>query len=134
MSLFHVQYPPEISRMSELAWRKSPEGYMIAVNRELVTVSQDLRGDWQIRGQINGKPVQGTAQNLPGAMNMADRAIIDNGGVRTLLKREQRWHNDSPTPKQVSLCRLLKIQIPPNATKGTVSHAIDQKMNQRRTA
>ena len=33
--LFQPSYPPEISRLSELAWRKSAEGYCIAVNRDL---------------------------------------------------------------------------------------------------
>lgn len=134
VKLFTVQYPPEIKQLSELAWRKSADGYQIAVNRELVTVSQDLRGEWQIRGRVGDHQAEFSAQNLAGAFNIADRFIVDNGGVKTLLKRDVRWHNDSPTDKQIALCRILKIQIPPNATKGMVSYAIDQKRAMQREA
>ena len=134
ISLFQVNYPPEISRMSELAWRKSAEGYMLAVNRDLVTVAQDLRGDWQIRGRIGEHVAEFSAQNLPGAMNLADKFVVDSGGVRTLLKRDVRWHNDAPTSKQLSLCHILKIDVPPGANKGQVSAAIDAKRAQMRSA
>lgn len=130
LALFRPNYPPEIARMSDLSWRKSTDGYMISVNRELVTVTQDLRGDWQIRGKLGEAIAEFSAQNLPGALNAADKFIIDNGGIRTLLKRDARWHDDKPTPKQLSLCRILKIEIPVGATKGMVSHAIDRKRAQ----
>ena len=129
-ALFHPNYPPEIARMSEFAWRKSADGYMITVNRDLVTVVQDLRGDWMVRGKIGDKLAEFSAQNLPGALNLADRWIQDSGGVGTLLKREARWHNDPPTPAQLWKCKQLKIDVPPNATKGQVSHAIDARMRQ----
>ena len=129
-ALFHPDYPPEIERMSEFAWRKSSDGYMITVNRELVTVTQDLRGDWQVHGKIGEHVAEFSAQNLPGALNLADKWIQDSGGVKTLLKREARWHNDPPTPAQLGLCRKLRIDVPPNATKGQISHAIDARMRQ----
>jgi hypothetical protein len=133
LELFKVNYPPEIARMSEFAWRKSAEGYMLAFNRDLVTVAQDLRGDWQIRGRIGEHVAELSAQNLPGAMNLADKFVVDSGGVRTLLKRDVRWHNDAPTSKQLSLCHILKIDVPPGATKGQVSAAIDAKRAQLRS-
>lgn len=133
-SLFHIAYPPEVKQLSEFAWRKSADGYMIAVNRELVTVSQDLRGDWIVRGAVNGHKVELAAQNLAGAFNQADRAIVDCGGVTTLLKRDVRWHNDDPTDKQRYLCKILGITIPQGATKGSVSVAIDAKRAQQRRA
>jgi ATP-dependent helicase IRC3 len=133
ISLFQVNYPPEIARMSEFAWRKSAEGYMLAFNRDVVNVAQDLRGDWQIRGRIGEHVAEFSAQNLPGAMNLADKFVVDSGGVRTLLKRDVRWHNDAPTSKQLSLCHILKIDVPPGATKGQVSAAIDAKRAQLRS-
>ena len=132
ISLFQVNYPPEVSHISELAWRKSAEGYMLAVNRDLVTVTQDLRGDWQVRGKIGDHMAEISAQNLPGAMNLADKFVLDSGGVKTLLKRDVGWHNDPPTTKQLSLCRILKIEVPPGANKGQVSAAIDARMAQNR--
>lgn len=135
IQLFEVKYPPEIARLSELAWRKSADGYMLSVNRDLVTIHQDLRGDWMIRGKVGEQKVDMTAQNLPGAMNIADRFVLDHGGIRAILSRDRKWHGDPPTEKQLALCRILKMVVPPGATKGQVSAAIDQKrMQQARRA
>jgi ATP-dependent helicase IRC3 len=134
ISLFAVSYPPELARLSELAWRKSGDGYMLAVNRDLVTIAQDLRGDWQINGRIGDAVAELSAQNLPGAMNLADRFILDHGGIKPVLTRDSRWRGDPPTEKQLGLCRVLKIQVPAGATKGQVSAAIDQKRIQMRQA
>lgn len=127
ISLFSVQYPPEVSRLSELAWRKSPDGYAIAVNRDLVTVTKDLREEWQVRGRVGDKVAEFSAQNLAGAMNLADKWIIDSGGIETYLKRDARWKGEPPTEKQIRLARILGLTVPPGATKGQVSSAIDAK-------
>ena len=130
--LFTVSYPPEISKLSELAWRKSTEGYILAVNRDLVTVTQDLRGDYVVRGRIGDKVAEIRAQNLAGAFNAADKFILDSGGVKGYLVRDARWKQDSPTPAQMGMCRHLKITPPPGSTKGMVSAAIDAAMLKRR--
>jgi hypothetical protein len=127
VALFTVHYPPELSRLSELGWRKAAEGYVLTVNRDLVTIRQDLRGDWMIRGKVGESVVDLTAQNLAGAMNQADKFVLDHGGIRAILARDRKWHGDPPTDKQLALCRILKLVVPPNATKGMVSAAIDQK-------
>lgn len=134
ISLFQTNHPPEIARLSELAWRKSAEGYCLAVNRDLVQVTQDLRGDWAVKGRVGEAVADFTAQNLPGAMNVADRFILDNGGIKPLLDREARWRTrpDPPSEKQIGLCRILRITIPPGATKAQVSMAIDNKKAQMR--
>ena len=131
ISLFQPNYPPEIARLSELAWRKSGDGYALAVNRDLVSITQDLRGDWQIRGSVNSNPIEASAQNLPGAMNIADAAIVARGGVKSYLARDVRWRGDPPTEKQLYLCRKLNIVVPPGTTKGQVSAAIDAKRLQQ---
>ena len=127
ISLFQVNYPPEISRLSELAWRKSADGYMLAVSRDLITVTKDLREEWQIRGRVGDAVAELSAQNLPGAINLADRFVLDHGGVKGYLQRDVRWRGDPPTEKQLGLCRILKIPVPPGMTKGQVSQAIDTK-------
>jgi superfamily II DNA or RNA helicase len=132
ISLFHVDYPPEISRLSELAWRKAADGYQIAVNRDLVTITKDLREEWQIKGRVGEQVADFSAQNLPGAMNIADKFILDSGGVRGYLARDERWRGDPPTEKQLGLCRILKITVPPGMTKGQVSQAIDNKRTMMR--
>jgi superfamily II DNA or RNA helicase len=130
ISLFQVHYPPEINKLSELGWRKSGDGYMLAVNRDLITIQKDLREEYQIRGQVNGTKIEHSAQNLPGAFNIAD-AMVPKEFVG-LVKRDARWHADKPTEKQIGLCRILKITIPPGATKGQVSAAIDARRTQMR--
>jgi superfamily II DNA or RNA helicase len=125
ISLFQVHYPAEIAQLSELGWRRSGDGYMLAVNRDLITIAKDLRDEYQIVGNINGQKIEQSAQNLAGAFNQAD-AMVPNS-LTPLLRREMRWHADAPTEKQKSLCRILRITIPNGATKGQVSHAIDQK-------
>jgi len=128
-----VNYPPEISKLSELAWRKSSEGYVLAVNRDLVTIMTDLRGDFMIRGRVGEKTIETTSQNLPGAFNAADGFVLSSGGVKSYLVRDARWKQDDPSPAQIGLCRRLKVNIPPGATKGMVSAAIDAKYLQMRT-
>jgi superfamily II DNA or RNA helicase len=132
ISLFQVSYPPEISRLSELAWRKSADGYMLAVNRDLVTISKDLREEWQIRGRVGDVVAKLSAQNLPGAMNLADRFVLDHGGIKGYLARDARWKTENvpPTGPQLGLCKRLKITVPPGMTKGQVSAAIDARMAQ----
>ena len=100
---------------------------MLAVNRDLVTIAKDLREEWQIRGRIGDSVAELSAQNLSGAMNLADRFVLDHGGVKGYLKRDVRWRGDPPTEKQLGLCRILKITVPPGMTKGAVSQAIDAK-------
>jgi len=125
ISLFQVHYPPEINKLSELGWRKSGDGYMLAVNRDLITIQKDLREEFQIRGQINGTQIEHSAQNLPGAFNIADAMVPKE--FTGLVKRDARWHADKPTEKQLGLARILKLAVPPGATKGQVSAAIDAK-------
>ncbi len=134
--LFQPQYPAELNRLSELKWRKNGEdSYMLAVDRaSLVTVQKNLIGEWDIRGWIGDKKIEMGSQNLPGALNLADHTILSNGGVKSYLSREARWHSDPPTDKQVALCMKLGINIPAGATRGSVSIAIDNKMNAKRTA
>ena len=134
IQLFQPNYPPEIARLSELGWRKSAEGYMLAVNRDLVTITKDLREEWQVRGKVGEAVADFSAQNLPGAMNIADRFVLEHGGIKPILARDSRWHHDPPTEKQLGLARVLKIVVPPGTTKGQLSHAIDVKMMEKRRA
>lgn len=125
ISLFQVNYPPEVSKLSELAWRKSGDGYMLAVKRDLLTLAQDLRGDWQIRGQVEGNKVEMSSQNLPGAFNVADSMIPKQ--LYYFLKRDRPNLDRPATEKTLGLAKILKIQVPPGATQRQVSTAIDAK-------
>jgi hypothetical protein len=124
IELFTVKYPVEIKTLTELAWRQQGEGYWLPVDHGRLTLAQDLRGDWWTRGTIAGKPIEIHAQNLAGAFNAADRAILETGN-KALYVRDARWRDTVPSEKQTELCRRLKIHIPSGATRGMVSAALD---------
>jgi superfamily II DNA or RNA helicase len=125
IELFRASYPPEVSKLTELAWRKQGDTYALPVGRDRIVIAADLLGDWWVRGMVSGKPVEIQAQNLAGAFNAADRAVLDSGAPKVLLARESRWRNEGPSDKQVQLCRKLRIPIPIGATRGMVSAALD---------
>lgn len=127
IDLFKVEYPPEIVKMTRLNWRKGSDGYFITVNGQLVTVNEDMRGDWQVRGKLGDNVAEFGAQNLPGALNAADKWVLDNGGCSNLLTRGMAWNGLAATDKQLRLARYLKIAVPNGATRGMVSAAIDAK-------
>jgi hypothetical protein len=127
-----VHYPSEISRLTELAWRKQGDTYALPVGREHIVISADLLGDWWVRGIVGSNPVEIKAQNLAGAFNAADRAVLDSGAPKVLLARESRWRNEGPTVRSVQLCRKLRIPIPLGATRGMVSAALDAHFSGRK--
>ena len=125
ISLFQVSYPPEISKLTELAWRKAGDGFFLPVDRSRITIAQDLREDWWVRGTVGGKSIEIAAQNLVGAFAAADRAIMDAGAPKVLLARDSRWRDREPSQPQIDRCRKIGLPIPHGATRGMVSAALD---------
>jgi len=128
VDLFRVSFPPEVANLTNLAWRKAGNGYMLSASRDLITISRDLRDAWQVRGQMRGTQLEHAAQNLAGAFNYADTAVKASGIDTRMLVRDARWRRDPPSPGQVDLCRKLGIHIPAEASKGAVSVAIDMRL------
>ena len=132
ISLFKVSYPPEVSRLTELAWTKQGDAYTLPVGRERVTLSADLLGEWWVRGQVAGKPVEIQAQNLAGAFNIGDKIVVDSGVLpKAVLQRDAHWRETGPSEKQIQLCAKLRIPIPNGATRGQVSAALDTHFSRR---
>lgn len=131
VKLFEVKYPPEISSLTELAWRQQGDGFWLPVQGGRLALSKDLLGEWWVRGAINGNYVVLHSQNLAGAFNVADREI-ESRGARNLYLRNAHWRDAAPTEKQISCCNKLRINIPTGATRGQVSEAIDSYRAQRR--
>ena len=125
ISLFDVKYPPEVSKLTELAWRKAGDGFFLPVDRDRVTIAQDLREDWWVRGTVGGRSIEIAAQNLVGAFAAADRAIMDAGAPKVLLARDSRWRDLKPSTGQIEQCRKIRLPIPEGATRGMVSAALD---------
>ena len=126
IDLFTVKYPPEVERLTELAWRKQGDGYILPVMRDRLTLCRDLRDEWWVRGTLKGRLIEIHAQNLAGAFNCADREVQGCASEAVgLVKRNARWHDQRPSEKQVGLCRKLGLAIPAGATRGMVSAALD---------
>lgn len=134
IALFAVPFPPEISRMTELAWRQQGDGYFISVKKDRLTVAKDLREEWWVRGTLEGRPIEIHTQNLSGAFNAADRELLANRDNKKLLERGASWRELGPSDKQIALCRKLGLPIPANATRGQVSAALDARTRPGRTA
>ena len=133
IQLFKVSYPPEVSRLTELAWTKQGDAYTLPVGRERITLSADLLGEWWVRGQVAGKPVKIAAQNLAGAFNAADGVVLASGAMpKAVLLRESKWRETGPSDKQVALCKKIRLAIPNGATRGQVSAALDAHFSARR--
>lgn len=133
VKLFEVKYPPEITRLTTLAWRQQGDGYFLPLGRaDRVTLASDLRGEWWVRGMMQEMPVEIHAQNLAGAFNAADREVLSRISNSALVKRDSRWRDQGPSVKQVALCRKLRLDIPANATRGQVSAALDSHFARRR--
>jgi superfamily II DNA or RNA helicase len=132
IELFQVKYPVEIKTLTELAWRQQGDGYWLPTEHGRLTLSKDLREEWWVRGTVSGKPIDIHAQNLAGAFNSADRAVLEAGGNKAFYARDARWRDIAPSEKQISLCRKLRLDIPAGATRGMVSAALDQHFAKRR--
>jgi superfamily II DNA or RNA helicase len=133
VSLFQVRYPLEVSKLTDLAWTKQGDAYAITVDRNRLVLAQDLRGDWVMKGSIGETAVEVSAQNLAGAFNAADAAILAIAvGKKYLLTRDAGWRDNGPSDKQVALCAKLRLPIPNGATRGQVSAALDAHFSARR--
>lgn len=117
----------EVERLTELAWQKDGDGYVLPIMRERLTLCRGLRDEWWVRGTLNGKPVEIHAQNLAEAFQAAEREVQACTELRPLFKHDQL----EPTPKQVELCKKLGLGIPAGATSGQVSKALDEYFSRR---
>ena len=61
-----VSYPPEVSLLTELAWTKQGDAYVIPVGRERITVARRPVGRVVGAGRMNGQDVCISSQNLAG--------------------------------------------------------------------
>jgi hypothetical protein len=132
ISLFEVSYPPEVSKLTELAWRKAGDGYFLPVDRGRMTIAQDLREDWWVRGTVAGKPIEIATQNLVGAFAAADRAIMDGGVNKAFVARDARWRGRPASPGQLDWLKRCKLPIPKDVTQEQASAALTEHWRKRR--
>ena len=131
VNLFDVAFKPEVEANSEMSWHPSATGghVLLLPDKETVKIEQNLLDQFIIHARIGGKHYEGKRESLEEAFQAADGLILQKRpeAVR-VVKREQAWHSDPPTDKQMkTLKRFYKgKQLPANLTKGMASRLLSQ--------
>jgi superfamily II DNA or RNA helicase len=130
IDLFKVTFPPEIEALSAYQWRRvGEEQYALLLpNKESLHIGCDMLGRWSVLGVLVGYPLKGVFKSLEEAVKVSDAYIKKLGGsaVETLVRRVSKWHIAEPTEGQLKYCKILKIVVPPGATKGEVHLKINE--------
>jgi hypothetical protein len=128
VDLMTVNIPPEVIQLSKLKWRKVADNHYVLwlINKEHVSIFKNSMGNWSIKGDVSGSAVDEKADSLAEAIAKGDGVVKAYGGKNyvALAKSTAKWHGDAPTSAQLNYCKVLKIKVPPNATKGEVANMI----------
>jgi hypothetical protein len=132
----------EIIQFTEYPWHRTGENaYVVALmNNESVVVIRDILDRWHIRGSVNRHKIQDVHPTFDDAIREADFKVGQLGGkaiksIKSRIKeREAKWHQAEPTRAQLMLCRRMRIQVPPGATKGEVAMKLTQEIQRRKEA
>jgi hypothetical protein len=96
-----------------------------------LTICQNILDAYEISGNIRNKKYRGERGTLEEAFSAAD-ALIQNvcPDVLKVVRREEAWHKEPPTPKQLwRLKRLYPGKVFPNdLDKGAASRLISAKL------
>lgn len=130
-NLFEVKYPAEVEEHSEFTWHNSPTGGFVLLlpDKDRLTICQNMLDKYELSGIIRGQKYKGERETLQEMFSAADQLIVDKCPESLkVVKREEKWHADPPTPKQLK--RLAQIykgkQLPLDLTKGQCSKLIGQ--------
>lgn len=131
VNLWEVRFPEEVVEHSTLTWFKTADGYALSISsQERATIKQNLLGKFEVSITLGGQTYSGERETLADAFQAADTTVEehDSRGDINLLKRQQRWHKDAATEKQLGLLKRLyedKV-IPADLTKGAACKLIAQ--------
>jgi ATP-dependent helicase IRC3 len=125
VDLFKVTFPPEILDISPYQWHKTSDRmYFLALpGGKGVGVCTDILGKWHILGNVGDYRVKDERETFEDAIREADYKIelLGGRGIKGLISRKSRWHDDPPTKPQLMACKWNNISVPPGATKGEVA-------------
>jgi superfamily II DNA or RNA helicase len=129
VDLFKISYPPEIIQISEYQWYRTGHNHYVLLlsGKESVSVITDLLEKWHVSGMCNGTPIRESKYTFDEAIKYADAKVkeLAGWGVMNLISRTAKWHDNPPSSGQLTLCRTLKIAVPPDASCGDVSKRIN---------
>jgi len=130
VSLWEVQFAPEVVEHSTLSWFRAMDGYALSLpNGEKATIKQNLLGKFEISMVLNGKKYSGESDSLESGFKDADATVRQHGAnIIRMVSRDERWHNDPASPRQLATLRKLYKDraVPVNLSKGAASRLIAQ--------
>jgi superfamily II DNA or RNA helicase len=131
INLFEVKFDDVVVEHSQLNWFKTMDGgYVLSLAQgETASIKQNILGKFDISVTVNRQNYSGERETLEMAFKDADAAIEARAAdVINMVRREQRWHKDAVTERQMStLKKIYKGKaIPSNMTKGAASKLISQ--------
>lgn len=129
--MFTVNFPPEVESGSELSWHGAATGgYVLMLpNKDEVRIRQNMLDRWEISGNIKGLKYKGERNTLEEVFAAADKLVTETVPESLkIVKREEKWHNDPPTEKQLkTLMKFFKGKpLPLDLTKGQASKILGQ--------
>lgn len=136
--LFRVSFPPEVVQVSDLQWHRTgiDQYILLMVNDEGVSIKRDMLDNWNIMGSCHGALIQGSKPTFEEAIREADWYVnmLGGKGLKTLLRRTAKWHNDEITPGQRKMCKWLGIPVPAGMTKGQAAQKITEYKSKKKAA
>lgn len=128
VNLFDVKFPPEVEANSELSWHPAPDGgyVLLLPEKQKLQIRQNLLDKWDITGIIGNNKVRGERGSIEEAFSAADTFVTTQlADSLKLVNREERWHSDPATPKQLfKLRKMMGRSAPISLTKGQASRLI----------
>lgn len=130
--LLAAQVEPELAATTELAWAKTPFGYVLDVPEHGdIGVIGDLLGQAEVRykPRLGRQEDFGKHPTVADAMSFAEQWVADVvADVYPMLRRNASWRRtkEAATPKQVRLMKQLGARFPEGVTKGQASMIIDR--------
>lgn len=116
----------------ELTWVDYGGSYRLSLaNSGSIAIISDALDRWQAVYKPGGRlglPVELTAwQDRDAVLRAAEQYVqTEHKDSLILVTRNARWRKDPPSVKQIMLCNKFHIPVPPGASKGQVSIALDR--------
>lgn len=120
----------EMFTTSRVRWLRTRRGtwFIPAGDVLLYLVADHTAGGYRLRKWESGAeqaPPRDEAFHLDEAMHWMEMHARAQARGAALLTRTASWRNGHPSSRQLGYCRRFRIPIPPGATAGDVSDAMD---------
>jgi ATP-dependent helicase IRC3 len=144
VDLYKVDYPHEIQAYTNNIWTRNTVGYRLRLPEKYtgglylggadLVIYQNMLDQWEIKGNIKGRDVQGIRSTVEEAFAVADEALtkrLPAEGVKQ-LSRGTKWRTQKASKEQWDFLFKLypgKTDWPSFLTKEQASYWIDKRLN-----